>query len=238
MRIDILSIFPDKIKDFLEFSILERALNKNLFEIYYHDIRDYTEDKHCRVDDTPYGGGGGMILSADPIYNAYLSITENFDEKPYVIFLNPSGNLYNQEKCKSLSKKKNLMLICGRYEGFDQRIIDFIGDEEISIGDYVITGGEIAACVIADSVIRLLPGVLSSENSYVNESHFSILLEHPQYTKPSTWQNIDVPEVLLSGDHKKVDLWKKEQSIERTKNRRPDLYDKYVQKANQNKTEY
>lgn len=230
MRIDILSVFPEKIQNFLEFSIFERALKKNLFEIYYHDIRDYTSDKHGKVDDTPYSGGSGMILSADPIYNAYESITKDFDEKPYVIFLTPSGNLYNQEKCKILSEKKNLMLVCGRYEGFDQRIIDFIGDEEISVGDYVMTGGEIAACVVADSVIRLLPGVLSSDESYINESHYDILLEYPQYTKPAIWKDLEVPKVLLSGDHKKVDLWKKEKSLERTKSRRPDLYDKYVQK--------
>jgi tRNA (guanine37-N1)-methyltransferase len=195
-------------------SIIGRARRANHIQISCKNIRDYTENKHRRVDDKPYGGGRGMVMQAQPVYSCYLSACE--EQKPYVIYMSPKGTKLTEEKVKELSEKEYIFIICGHYEGVDQRVIDKIVDEEISIGDYVVTGGELPALILTDAVARLIDGVLPDEEAFINESHWDGYLEHPQYTHPEFWDDRRVPEVLLSGHHKNIEAWKKENSIKIT----------------------
>lgn len=226
MRFDCLTLFPDMIKNVLNESITGRAVKNNIIDINYINIRDFADNKHNSVDDEPYGGGGGMVMQPGPIYRAYQSVTENLSYKPKVIYMSPQGKVFNQELAKELVKEEHLIFLCGHYEGVDERIIEEIVDYEISIGDYVLTGGEIPAMVVIDSISRLIPGVLSSSDSYTNESHYSGLLEYPQYTRPIEFMGRRVPDVLLSGHHANIEKWRREKSIERTLYKRPDMIDK------------
>ena len=231
MTFDIMTLFPQMVETVLGESIIGRGQKAGALSVTCHQIRDYTKNKHRNVDDTPAGGGVGMVMSAQPIYDCYQAILEgkeNKDEKRRVIYLSPKGRMFTQSVAEELSTYDNLILLCGHYEGVDQRVLDAIVDEEISIGDYVLTGGELPACILVDAVSRLLPGVLADPACYEGESIASGLLEYPQYTKPAVWEGREIPPVLLSGDHKKVDAWRLEQSLAITRERRPDLYDAYV----------
>lgn len=226
MRIDILTLFPDMCRSVYSESIIGRSVAKGLLEIEAHNIRDYTADRHKNVDDTPYGGGMGMILQAQPIYDCFQSLCQTLGTRPHLIYLSPQGKVLTQERVKELAQMPNLALLCGHYEGVDERVLEAIVDEEISIGDYVLTGGELPALVLTDAVARMIPGVLANEEAMENESHYNGLLEYPQYTKPAVWNGMAVPEVLLSGHHANIEKWRKEQSLNRTKKRRPDLLEK------------
>jgi len=227
MRIDILTVLPEILESPFKHSILKRAQEKGLAEIHIHNLRDYSEDKHRKVDDYSFGKGAGMVMAIQPIEKAIetLKSEREYDE---VIFTTPDGALFNQRKANSLSLKKNLIILCGHYKGIDQRIRDTYVTMEISVGDYVLTGGELAATIIADSVIRLLPGVLSDETSALTDSFQDNLLSPPVYTRPAEYKGMKVPDILLSGNDKLVDDWKHDQAIERTKKLRPDLYKKYL----------
>ncbi len=213
MKVDILTLFPEMFEGVLDKSIIGRAKNNGLIDLRYVNIRDFANNKHNRVDDYPYGGGAGMVMQAQPIYDAYNYICDGIKEKPYTIYMSPQGKTFRQSVAKRLSKKEHIVILCGHYEGVDQRIIDEIVDEEISIGDYVLTGGEIAAMAVVDATARLIPGVLSSDISFEEESHYLGLLEYPQYTRPAVWNGVEVPEVLQSGNHKLIEKWKREMSI-------------------------
>ena len=233
MRIDIVTLFQELCDGFLSASILGRARAKNLFEAHCHQIRDYTKNKQKQTDDYPYGGGCGMVLYAQPIADCLRAVQAQCAAqgraKPHVVFLTAAGRPYNEEKARELAGYDAVTLVCGHYEGIDQRVIDAFGDEEISIGDYVLTGGELASLVVADSVLRLQPGVLAEEKGYQDESYWDGLLEYPQFTRPEVWEGRAVPPVLLTGDHKKIDEWRGAQSRERTRERRPDLYDAWCE---------
>ena len=226
MRIDIMTLFPDMCNAVLSESIIGRARQAGKVEINCVDIRNYTLDKHRRVDDKPYGGGMGMIMAPQQIYYCYKAICEDMGAKPHLIYLTPQGKTLTQQRVKELSKLDNLVLLCGHYEGIDERVIEELDPEEISVGDYVLTGGELPALILADSVSRMLPGVLSDDECFEEESHFNFLLEYPQYTHPSSWNGRDVPEILLSGHHAKVDEWRRQKSLERTYRRRPDMLER------------
>ena len=228
MRIDIATLFPEMCEAILSESIVGRARKKGALEIYCHQIRDYTNDKHRRVADIPYGGGMGMVMQADPIYNCYNAVCEQLGAKPHTIYMTPKGSVFNQKKAVQLAQLDNIFLLCGHYEGVDQRILDKIVDEEISIGDYVLTGGELPAAVLTDAVARMCDGVLSSPECFQDESHFGGLLEYPQYTSPEIWQEEAVPSVLLSGHHKNIAEWRLKKSLEITKEKRPDMYEAYI----------
>ena len=226
MRIDILTLFPDMCNAYLSESIIGRARANGFVEINCRNIREYTADKHNRVDDSPYGGGTGMIMQTQPIYDCFSALCAEIGVRPHLIYLSPQGKVLTQERVKELSKLDNIALLCGHYEGIDQRVIDEIVDEEISIGDYVLTGGELPALILADSISRMLPGVLANEDAFTLESHYSGLLEYPQYTRPFEWHGEKVPEVLISGHHANIEKWQREQSLKRTLERRPDLLEK------------
>lgn len=226
MRIDIATLFPEMCEAVLGESIVGRARRAGKIEIHCHQIRDYSTDKHRRVDDTPYGGGMGMVMQAEPIYRCFLAVTEGFAEKPHTIYMSPKGNVFTQQRAIELSKLPNLFIICGHYEGVDQRVIDKIVDEEISIGDYVLTGGELPAMAVTDAVARMCDGVLASEECFREESHFSGLLEYPHYTRPEVWEGERVPEVLLTGHHKNIETFRHEEAVKITQERRPDLFTK------------
>lgn len=226
MRIDILTLFPEMCERVFSESIIGRSVAKGLIEINAHNIRDYASNKHHNVDDTPYGGGMGMLMMAQPIYDCYQAVCEQTNAKPYLIYMSPQGKVLTQEKVKELAKMDNIALLCGHYEGVDERVVEAIVDEEISIGDYVLTGGELPALVLTDSVARMLPGVLANDEAMEKESHYNGLLEYPQYTKPAEWNGMKVPDVLLSGHHANIEKWRAEQSLKRTKERRPDLLKK------------
>lgn len=223
MRIDILTLFPEMCKNVYSESIIGRSIAKGLIDINARNIRDYSDNKHRNVDDTPYGGGMGMVMKAQPIYDCFMSLCQELGTRPHLIYMSPQGKVLTQEKVKELAKMENIALLCGHYEGVDERVIEAIVDEEISIGDYVLTGGELPALVLADSVARMLPGVLANDEAMENESHYNGLLEYPQYTKPAVWNGVSVPDVLLSGNHANIAKWRDEQSLKRTKERRPDL---------------
>jgi tRNA (guanine37-N1)-methyltransferase len=229
MRFDIATLFPEMCNTVLSESIIGRAKNRGFVELYCHNIRDFSEDKHRRVDDTPYGGGMGMVMQCEPIYNCWKHICDTLGERPHTIYMSPKGAVFNQQKAIELSKLDNIFLLCGHYEGVDQRVLDTIVDEEISIGDYVLTGGELPALVLADTVTRLCEGVLSSDECFQDESHYNGLLEYPQYTRPEVWNGLEVPPVLLTGHHKNINDWRKEQSLNITKERRPDMYENYIE---------
>ena len=227
MRIDIATLFPDMCEAILSESIIGRARKKGSVEIHCHQIRDYTTDKHRRVDDIPYGGGMGMVMKCEPIALCFEAVCNELGKKPHFIYMSPVGKVLNQNIVKEIaSSYDNICILCGHYEGVDQRVLDMLIDEEISIGDYVLTGGELPAMVLADAVCRMLPGVLSNEECFTEESHYNGLLEYPQYTKPAVWREKEVPPVLLSGHHENVDNWRRQQSLIRTKNIRPDMFEK------------
>ena len=223
MRIDILTLFPEMCESVLSDSIIGRARTAGAVEIHCHNIRDYTTDKHGRVDDAPYGGGMGMIMSVQPIYDCYQTLFGSFEQKPHVIYMSPKGKTFNQKRACELAQKEHIVLLCGHYEGIDERVLEEIVDEEISIGDYVLTGGEMAAVVVTDAVSRMLPGVLSDDICFQDESHFAGLLEYPQYTRPAEWRGKKVPDVLLSGHHANIEKWRREQAILTTYNKRPEM---------------
>ncbi len=210
----------------LKDSIIGRAIKKNIIKLNCHNIRDYTVDKHKKVDDSPYGGGKGMIMQAQPIYDCYNEVIKNEVKKPHTIYMSPQGKTLTQKKALKLSKLNNIVILCGHYEGVDQRILDEIVDEEISIGNFVLTGGEIPALALIDCISRLVQGVLADDVCFTDESHFSGLLEYPQYTRPPVFLGKKVPEVLLSGNHKEIEKFKKEKAIEVTKKKRKDLINK------------
>lgn len=227
MRIDIATLFVEMCETVLNESIVGRARRASLIELNCHNIRDYTLDKHRRVDDTPYGGGKGMVMQAEPIYKCYEAVKAKLEKKPHVIYMSPQGNVLTQKKAVELSKMDNIFIVCGHYEGVDERVIEEIVDEEISIGDYVLTGGELPALVLVDTIARMCDGVLSSSECYEEESHFSGLLEYPQYTRPEIWHENAVPKVLLSGHHKNINEWRQKQRLIRTLKKRPDMIKVY-----------
>ena len=226
MRIDIRTRFPEMCNAYISESIIGRARKAGKVEIECTDIRDYTKDKHRRVDDTPYGGGMGMIMQVEPVYDCFSALCEKLGAKPHLIYLTPQGKTLTQKRVKELSELANIALLCGHYEGIDERVIEELQPEEISVGDYVLTGGELPALILADAVSRMLPGVLSDDECFEEESHFNSLLEYPQYTRPYEWKGRTVPDVLLTGHHANVDKWRRQQSLKRTLERRPDMLEK------------
>ena len=225
MKFDVMTLFPAMVEGVLSESIIGRAQNGGLIEVECHNIRDFSTDKHRKTDDTPYGGGVGMVMTCQPIYDCYRSVVDKIPDgnKKRVVYMSPKGRMFSHDVAKELSEYDNLIFLCGHYEGVDQRIIDEIVDEEISIGDYVVTGGEIPACIVIDAVSRLLDGVLASSECYEGESVASGILEYPQYTKPREFLGREVPEILLSGDHAKIDRWRLEEAVKITRERRPDM---------------
>ena len=225
MKFDVMTLFPEMVRGVLGESIIGRAQSGGLIEVACHNIRDFSKDKHRKTDDTPYGGGVGMVMTCQPIYDCYERIIKDIPEnnKKRVIYMSPKGAIFSHDKARELSQYDNLIFLCGHYEGVDQRILDEIVDEEISIGDYVVTGGEIPACIVIDAVSRLLDGVLASSECYEGESVASGILEYPQYTKPREFRGREVPEILLSGDHAKIDRWRLEEAVKITKERRPEM---------------
>ena len=225
MRFDIMTLFPEAVLPMLNASILGRAQKKGLIEIHAHQIRDYTCNRQNQVDDYPYGGGRGAIMQCDPLWRCWCAVCDEIGAPVHTVFLSPCGPSFDQAKARQLQASyDNLILVCGHYEGIDQRFLDECVDEEISMGDFVLTGGEIPAMAIVDAVSRLIPGVLGDDICFTDESHWSGLLEYPQYSRPESWHGLTVPEVLRSGDHTKVARWQKKQSILRTLHRRPDLF--------------
>lgn len=231
MRFHIMTLFPEIFNSYMDESIMKRAVEKGIIEVHIYNIRDFSNNKHKKVDDYPFGGGAGMVMTPKPIYDTYKHIitTHNINN-PSVIYLTPKGKVYNQSIAKHMSLKEDIILLCGHYEGIDERIIDLIVTDEISIGDYVLTGGELPALIMIDSISRLIPGVLNQEESFEEESFKDNLLEYPHYTRPRDFEGLKVPEVLLSGNHKKIDEWRREESIRITKERRFDLYKKSNEK--------
>lgn len=223
MKFTVMTLFPEMIDRALQESVIGRARERGLFSLTCMNIRDYSTDKHRRVDDYPFGGGSGMVMQCQPIYDCFKALCQNNSERPHTVYLSPRGTVLTQQKAKELSRLPHLAILCGHYEGVDQRVLDEIIDEEISIGDYVLTGGELPACVLIDCVARMLPGVLASEDSFTEESHFSGLLEHPQYTQPRVWHGKEVPPVLTEGNHRLIDQWKRQEAIAVTEKMRPDL---------------
>lgn len=229
MIFDIMTLFPELVDYVLNESIIGRAQKSGAIEVCTHNIRDYSKDKHRRVDDTPYGGGKGMLMMAPPIYDCYEAINQKRSQTDscHVVYMSPSGKILDHDTAKRLSEYDRLVILCGHYEGVDRRIVDEIVDEEISIGDYVLTGGEIPACILVDCVARLVDGVLSDPECHEKESISSGLLEYPQYTRPYEFHGVKVPDVLISGHHENIDKWRYETALEATKEKRPDLYEKY-----------
>lgn len=226
MRIDILTLFPEMFEAVLNESIIGRAGEKQLIELHFHNIRDYSENKHRKVDDYPYGGGLGMVMQCQPIFSAVEDIRAKLGKKPHTLLMSPQGRTFNQEKASELSRYDNLLIICGHYEGIDERVTEALVDEEISIGDFVLTGGEIAAMAVVDATCRLIPGVLKEDASYMVESFTENLLEYPQYTRPTEFMGMEVPEVLLSGHHANIEKWRRYQSLKRTWQKRPEMLSK------------
>lgn len=229
MIIDILTLFPDMFKPVTEESILGRAKENGILDIRLTDIREYSLDKHKKADDYPFGGGAGMIMMADPVFNALNAVNAKGKK---IIYMSPRGKILNYELISELSKAKELVVLCGHYEGIDQRIIEFWNMEEISIGDYILTGGELPAMILIDAVARMIPEVLGSSNAHFEESIYSGLLEYPQYTKPRVYSDMEVPEVLVSGNHKLIHLWQFEKALKLTKERRPDLFQDFIKNVN------
>ena len=223
MRIDLLTLFPEMCETVMAESIIGRARKKGVLQVCCHQIRDFAFDKHSRVDDTLFGGGMGMLLMAEPIAACMDDLIEHLGRKPHSIYMSPQGSVLNQEKVKELAQYENLMILCGHYEGVDERVLEAYIDEQISIGDYVLTGGELPALALADAVSRMIPGVLSDDICFEEESHFQGLLEYPQYTRPANWRGREVPGVLLTGHHANIARWRHEQSLLRTAKWRPDL---------------
>lgn len=224
MRFDIITIFPDMFRGVFEFGIVRRAAEARLAEIYLHNLRDYAQDKHRQVDDRPFGGGAGMVMKPEPIFRAVQDIKEKARaEDTFTALLSPQGRLFDQQVAAELATRSHIILICGRYEGVDERVAEYLADDEISIGDYVLSGGEIPAMVIVDAVVRLLPGAVGCDDSIRRESFVGGLLDHPHYTRPADYRGMKVPEVLLSGNHAQIESWRRRKQLEKTLRRRPDL---------------
>ena len=223
MNFHVLTLFPDMIRDGFQTSITGRAVEKGLLSLDTVNIRDFSVNKHNRVDDYPYGGGAGMVMQAEPVYLAYQSVVEKLPKKPKVLYMSPQGKVFNQRMAEELAQEEELVFLCGHYEGIDERVLEEIVDEEVSIGDYVLTGGELPALVIMDAVSRLVGGVLHNEDSAEFDSFHDNLLEYPQYSRPEVWRDKVVPPILMSGHHANVEKWRREQSLIRTLERRPDL---------------
>ena len=228
MNFHILTLFPEMIRDGFETSITGRAVEKGLLSLETVNIRDFSVNKHNRVDDTPYGGGMGMLLMAEPIADCFEHVCELAGRRPHLIYMSPQGKTLTQQRARELAEYDSLAILCGHYEGVDERVLEEYVDEEISIGDYVLTGGELPALVLADAVSRMVPGVLSSDECFEEESHFSGLLEYPHYTKPAVWRGKPVPEVLLSGHHGNIEKWRRQQALLRTAKKRPEMLEKTV----------
>ncbi|NLC68928.1 MAG: tRNA (guanosine(37)-N1)-methyltransferase TrmD [Clostridiaceae bacterium] len=226
MIFDVLTIFPGMFSTVLGESIIGKAQEKGVIKVNIINIRDYSKDKHKKTDDYPYGGGPGMVMMAQPIYDAYMSIRGKLDYKPYLIYMSPQGRVLNQDKVREIARLEHIVILCGHYEGVDERIIEEIVDEEISIGDYVLTGGELPAMVLIDAISRMVPGVLPREEAYTEESHFHGLLEYPQYTRPECFMGRKVPDILTSGHHANITKWRRQQSLVKTFCRRPDMFEK------------
>ena len=224
MNFYIMTLFPDMVMQGLTTSITGRAMQKKLIQIEAVNIRDYTTEKHGQVDDYPYGGGAGMVMQAEPIYRTWEAITGRIGKRPRVVYMTPQGSVFHQGMAQEFAKEEDLIILCGHYEGVDERILDLIVSYQVSIGDYVLTGGELPAMVMVDCISRLVPGVLNNQESAEFESFHENLLEYPQYTRPEVFMGMRVPEVLLSGHHARIDAWRQEQSVKRTKERRPDLF--------------
>lgn len=228
MRIDIATLFPEMCDSVLHTSVLGRGIKHGCIEIFTHDIRLYTENKHRNVDDKPYGGGTGLVMQAQPIYDCIMALISQHRSRPRIIYMSPQGETLTQDKVRELAAEEGLILLCGHYEGVDSRVLEELEAEELSVGDYVLTGGELPALIVCDAVARLQEGVLPNEDAYSIESHYNGLLEFPQYSRPEIWRGRAVPEILLSGDHKKVSEWQKQAAIEVTRQKRPDMYEKYL----------
>ena len=226
MNYHILTLFPQMIMDGLNNSIIGRAIEKGLISAEAVNIRDFSQDKHNHVDDYPYGGGRGAVMTADPLYRCWEHICDEAAGPVHTIYLSPCGHTFRQADAIRLSRMENIILVCGHYEGIDQRFIDECVDEEISLGDFVLTGGEIAAMAVTDAICRMVPGVLADPECFEDESHYNGLLEYPQYSRPAVWHGREVPQILLSGNHQKVAQWRRKQSLRRTRQRRPDMYEK------------
>ena len=226
MNFHVLTLFPDMIRDGFQTSITGRAVEKGLLSLDTVNIRDFSVNKHNRVDDYPYGGGAGMVMQAEPVYLAYQSVAEKLPKKPKVLYMSPQGKVFNQRMAEELAQEEEIVFLCGHYEGIDERVLEEIVDEEVSIGDYVLTGGELPALVIMDAVSRLVGGVLHNEDSAEFDSFHDNLLEYPQYSRPEVWRDKAVPPILMSGHHANVEKWRREQSLIRTLERRPDLLEK------------
>ena len=234
MNFYVMTLFPEMVMDVLNTSILKRAIDKGIITAKAINIRDYAGNKHNKVDDYTYGGGAGMLMQAQPIFDCYNAILDEIresrpDANPRVIYVTPQGSVFSQEKARELSADEDIIFLCGHYEGIDERVLEEIVTDYISIGDYVLTGGELPAMVMIDAVARLVPGVLNNDESAETESFDDGLLEYPQYSRPEVWRDKKVPPVLLSGNHQNVEVWRFQKSLERTKERRPELYDKYVE---------
>lgn len=226
MRFDVLTLFPDFIRNMEDYGVIGKSIQKEIIELNAVNIRDYSLDKHRRVDDIIYGGGAGMLMTPQPIFDAVESLDKR--QGP-VIYLSPQGKVLTQDLCKKLSEYPQLILLCGHYEGIDARVLHEVVDEEVSIGDYVLTGGELGAMVLIDAVSRMIPGVLGNEESAVSNSHYQTLLQYDSYTRPREYKGMKVPQVLLDGNHKKIEEWRNENAVENTKKKRPDLYQRYLQ---------
>ena len=233
MRIDIATLFPKMCDSVLGESIVGRGIKNGFIEIYTHDIRPYTQNKHNRVDDKPYGGGTGMVMQAQPIYDCIADIVSKHEVRPRIIYMSPQGQTLTQEKVKELAAEQGLVILCGHYEGVDERVLEELGAEEISVGDYVLTGGELPALIVADAVARLQRGVLPNEDAYSIESHYNGLLEYPQYTRPEVWRGRAVPEELLNGNHKTIAEWQHKAALRNTAKKRPDMHEKYLRELTQ-----
>ncbi|KZE65850.1 tRNA (guanine-N1)-methyltransferase [Fictibacillus phosphorivorans] len=245
MKIDVLSLFPDMFSGVFGQSILKKAQEKSAVKFQVIDFREYSTNKHRNVDDYPYGGGAGMVLTPQPLFDAVEQLTSQSEAKPRIILLCPQGERFSQSKAEELAEEEHLIFLCGHYEGYDERVREYLVTDEISIGDYVLTGGELGAMVVIDAVTRLLPGVLGKEESHLQDSFSTGLLEHPQYTRPADFRGMKVPDVLLSGNHKNIEDWRRKESLKRTYNRRPDLLEnkalskedeKWLQEIKDNKT--
>ena len=239
MRFHVLTLFPEMILNGMSESIIGRAIKNEYISLNVVNIRDYSDNKHMKVDDYPYGGGAGMVMQAPPVVAAYESVVENMNldvtkKKPRVVYMTPQGSVFNQDMAQDFAKEEDLILLCGHYEGIDERALEMIVTDHVSIGDYVLTGGELPAMVVMHCVSRLVPNVLNNDESAVFESFYDGLLEHPQYTRPVEFRGKRVPEVLLSGNHKKIEEWRKEKSLERTRQRRPDLLEKKEKEKKEN----
>ena len=235
MNFEVLTLFPHSLEPIFASSIIGRAVNKGVISVKCTDIRDYTLDKHRKVDDTPYGGGYGMVMMCQPVVDCIRAVKSRISGSARVIYMSPQGSLFDQKKAEELTKYDNLILLCGHYEGIDERIIELEVDEEISVGDYVLTGGELPAAIVVDCVSRLIDGVLPASECYSEESLQNGLLEHAQYTRPRVFEGLEVPEVLINGDHAKQRRWKEEQSIQRTERKRPDLLEKKNEQSEEKK---